>query len=147
MDINGKMEKQISVSLGFIKNVKDSVVKKLNCKDDFELHKKFEGIEFYKKHLKKLVGIYYVEKMFCINLLNVKDLLNSSDEFEFNNTFYKIKVLELDENIVLIAEKDITYIFLHCFNDFKNVKIIGIWKSLNKNEIKLNLDEVKKIIN
>ena len=140
------MEKQISISLIFIKNVKDAVIKKLKCKDDFELHKTFEGLLYYKKHLKKLVGIYFVEKMFGITLINKNELLNYKDEFQYKNINYKILVFEPDENITIKSVIPISYILLHVFNEYKYIKLIGIVESGKINGNILNLNEIKKYI-
>ncbi len=141
------MEKQISISLVFIKKVKDAVVRKLKCNDDFELHKTFEGLLFYKKHLKKLVGIYFTEKMFKVSLINETEILKYHDEYEIDNKKFKIIVLESEENINIGSELSISYIILHSFNDFKFVKLIGIIESEKVNGKVLNLNEIKKYIN
>lgn len=137
------MNKQISIPLHFISQVKQEVVRKLNCKDDFELHKRFEGLEFYKKNLKKLTGLYFTEKLFNIKLINQNELLNYKEEFELNGEKHKIIVIDLEEKIKIEKERDITYIFFMVFNDFRYIKHISTIKSINLKKEELTLNEIK----
>jgi hypothetical protein len=137
------MNKQISIPLNFILQVKQEVVRKLNCKDDFELHKKFEGLEYYKKNLKKLTGLYFAEKMFNIQLIDKKELLIYKDEFELNGENYKIVVLDLEEKIKIERERNVIYIFYMVFNDFRYIKHISTINSNNLHKDELTINEIK----
>ena len=137
------MNKQISIPLNFILQVKQEVVRKLNCKDDFELHKRFEGLEYYKKNLKKLTGLYFAEKMFNIQLIDKKELLSYKDEFELNGENYKIIVLDLEEKIKIERERNVIYIFYMVFNDFRYIKHISTINSNNLHKDELTINEIK----
>jgi hypothetical protein len=137
------MNKQISIPLNFILQVKQEVVRKLNCKDDFELHKRFEGLEYYKKNLKKLTGLYFAEKMFNIQLIDKKELLIYKDEFELNGENYKIVVLDLEEKIKIERERNVIYIFYMVFNDFRYIKHISTINSNNLHKDELTINEIK----
>ncbi len=137
------MNKQISIPLNFILQVKQEVVRKLNCKDDFELHKKFEGLEFYKKNLKKLTGLFFTEKMFNINLINKKDVLVYKDEFVINEEKYKVVVIDLEEKIKIEIKEEKTYIFFLVFNDFRYIKHLSTIKSKNLTKSELTINDLK----
>ena len=137
------MNKQINIPLNFILQVKQEVVRKLNCKDDFELHKRFEGLEYYKKNLKKLTGLYFAEKMFNIQLIDKKELLSYKDEFELNGENYKIIVLDLEEKIKIERERNVIYIFYMVFNDFRYIKHISTINSNNLHKDELTINEIK----
>ncbi len=129
------MSNQISIPLNFILKVKKAVIVKLNCKDDFELHKKFEGLVYYRIKLKTLVGLYFVEKKFKIELINEKDILDFEDEFVYENELYKIVVFDIEQNIKIDNTKNYKYIFLMTFNEFKYVKYVATLESKTfKNE-------------
>jgi hypothetical protein len=137
------MNKQISIPLNFILQVKQEVVRKLNCKDDFELHKKFEGLEFYKKNLKKLTGLFFTEKMFNINLINKNDVLVYKDEFVINEEKYKVVVIDLEEKIKIEIKEEKTYIFFLVFNDFRYIKHLSTIKSKNLTKSELTINDLK----
>jgi len=146
--MNGKIEKQISIPLLFVKSVKESVIKKLNCRDEFDLHKTYEGLFFYKRNLKKLVCIYFTEKIFGINLLYKDELLNSKDEFFYNNDFYKILVFDsLNEKFLFDEKRLCKYIIFYVFNDCKYVKYIGLIDSKNLEIKKYSLEDIKNYLN
>lgn len=137
------MNKQISIPLNFILQVKQEVVRKLNCKDDFELHKKFEGLEFYKKNLKKLTGLFFTEKMFNITLINKNDVLAFKDEFVINEEKFRVVVLDLEEKIKLEIKEEKTYIFFMVFNDFRYIKHLSTIKSKNLTKSELTINDLK----
>jgi len=146
--MNGKIEKQISIPLLFVKSVKESVIKKLKCRDEFDLHKTYEGLFFYKRNLKKLVCIYFTEKIFGIKLLCKNELLDSKDEFHLNGNIYKIFVFDsINEKIEFKVKYFSKIVIFYVFNDCKYVKYVGEIDTYKIKGKDYNLDEIKKYLN
>ena len=114
----------ISIPKEIAINTKKAVAEKLGVGSTVKLNDRIDGITFYTKNLKRIIGAYCIEKEFKIELINPKNILLSSNEFTLKNR-YCILSIEPKEELMIPKGENITFIVVQLLYELKRATILG----------------------
>lgn len=103
---------------------KEAVVKKLGVKDAFKLNDRLDGVMYYNKMLKRIIGAFCIEKEFKIELVNKINILQSKIEFNLTQK-YNILVYKADEPILIPKLEETIFIVIKLAFEYKKAILLG----------------------